>query len=184
MIFIQKIFISIIVFSIIICIFFIPIFNNSESFNLNEFNQIINFESTDGFLWPAPGYTRINSYFGKRNAPTSGASTIHKGIDIGAKFNSPIVAPANGKVQIAHGWDGTGYGRFIPIDHGKINGKQITSWYGHLNKSVVTTGQLVYKGQTVIGYVGQTGNASGSHLHFGIQENGVFVNPIRYIGRY
>lgn len=135
-------------------------------------------------IWNKPVKGIVTSGFGPRKQPIPGASTYHKGIDIGAKFNSPIVAPANGKVQIAHGWDGTGYGRFITIDHGKINGKQITSWYGHLNKSVVTTGQLVYKGQTVIGYVGQTGNASGPHLHFGIQENGVFVNPIRYIGRY
>ena len=53
-----------------------------------------------------------------------------------------------------------------------------------MNKSIVTNGQLVYKGQTVIGYVGSTGNSTGPHLHFGVEENGKFVDPTRYIGKY
>ena len=135
-------------------------------------------------IWDKPVKGVVTSKFGPRVQPKTGASTFHKGIDIGAKSNAPIIAPANGKVRVAQGWDGKGYGRFVTIDNGIINGKQITSWYGHMNKSVVTNGQLVYKGQTVIGYVGSTGNSTGPHLHFGVEENGKFVDPIRYIGKY
>ena len=135
-------------------------------------------------IWNKPVKGYITSNFGPRAQPIKGASSFHRGIDIGAAYNTPVIAPANGKVQIAQGWDGKGYGRFVTIDNGIINGKRVTSWYGHLNKSVVANGQDVFKGQTVIGYVGSTGNSTGPHLHFGIQEDKTFVNPINYVGKY
>lgn len=135
-------------------------------------------------IWNKPVKGYITSKFGPRAQPIKGASSFHRGIDIGAAYNTPVIAPANGKVQIAQGLDGKGYGRFVTIDNGIINGKRVTSWYGHLNKSVVANGQDVFKGQTVIGYVGSTGNSTGPHLHFGIQEDKTFVNPINYVGKY
>lgn len=137
-------------------------------------------------IWDKPVKGRITSYFGLRAQPIPGASKNHKGIDIGVPPNTPIIAPANGKVSVAQGWEGAkkGYGRFIVIDNGIINGKEVTSWYGHLNKSVVTTGQLVYKGKTIIGYTGNTGNSDGPHLHFEIRENGKPQNPLNYTGKW
>lgn len=135
-------------------------------------------------IWDKPVKGKISSAFGPRKRPIPGASTFHKGIDIAAPYNTPIIAPANGKVSVAHGWNGGGYGNFIIINNGVINGKEVTSLYGHLKKSIVTNGQQVYKGQTVIGYVGSTGNSDGSHLHFEIKENGKAVKPQNYTGEW
>lgn len=135
-------------------------------------------------MWDKPVRGRITSNFGKRAQPIKGASTNHKGIDIGADYNTPIIAPANGVVSVSHGNNPGGYGTFIIIDNGMIDGKKVTSWYGHLNKSVVTNGQKVYKGQTVIGYVGSTGNSTGPHLHFEVRENNKPVNPLNYTGKW
>ena len=63
----------------------------------------------NGFVWPTPGYTRINSYFGKRNAPTAGASTFHKGIDIGAPEGTTFIAVADGEITFTDFLGGGGY---------------------------------------------------------------------------
>lgn len=63
----------------------------------------------DGFVWPTPGYTRINSYFGKRNAPTAGASTFHKGVDIGAPEGAAFIAVADGEITFTNFLGGGGY---------------------------------------------------------------------------
>lgn len=133
--------------------------------------------------WLKPVLGQIKSYFGNRSQPISGASTYHKGIDIGASINSVVIAPANGKVIFADWEDknnhNKGYGQYIKIDHG--NG--LISLYGHLNQMLVSVGQYV-SAQSQIGLVGSTGNSTGPHLHFGIYNNGVAVNPIQYIGTY
>ena len=78
----------IIFITIFICIFFIPISLNYSSINFeNQGSFIITFSE---FLWPTPGYTTITSYFGKRNAPATGASTYHSGIDIAAPTRKHI----------------------------------------------------------------------------------------------
>lgn len=133
--------------------------------------------------WLKPVIGQITSAFGKRNQPIKGASTTHQGIDIGAGINSAVIAPNNGKVIWA-GWQNNnnhneGYGQYIKIDHG--NG--LISLYGHLNQILVSVGQYVST-QTQIGLVGSTGNSTGPHLHFGIYNNGVAVNPTQYIGTY
>ena len=86
----SKFFVSIIIFSIIICIFFIPIINSS-TFSLDNYLSYTDTDDTE-YLWPTPGYTKINSYFGKRISPTAMASSFHKGIDIGAPEGSCILA--------------------------------------------------------------------------------------------
>lgn len=131
--------------------------------------------------WLKPAQGRVTSPFGRREKPTANASTMHKGMDIGATNNAPVYAPANGRVYFANRYGG--YGKCIQIDNGIINGKKITTLYGHLNACLVNEGQTVHAGQQ-IGRVGSTGVSTGPHLHFEIRENGIPVNPVKYIGNY
>lgn len=124
---------------------------------------------------------RLTSGYGSRPSPTAGASTNHEGIDIGAPYDTPVKAPANGIVNFAG--SAGGYGNAIYIDNGTIEGKRVSSRYGHLNRYIVASGTKVTQGQT-IGYVGSTGKSTGPHLHFEVRENGKPVNPISYIGTY
>lgn len=132
-------------------------------------------------VWQKPVTNgRISSTFHEQRS-----DHLHQGIDIAATLNTPVYAPANGRIQIA-GWV-SGYGKCIYMDNGNINGKPVTSRYGHLNSYVVSANQNVYQGQ-IIGYVGNTGISTGPHLHFEIREgtgnNTIAVNPINYIGSY
>lgn len=123
---------------------------------------------------------RITSPFGLRERPTAKGSTNHQGIDIGVPLNTPVYAPANGKVTFAN-WYG-GYGKCVQLNNGTINDKAVSSLYGHLNSWAVKVGDTVMQGQTIIGYVGSTGVSTGPHLHFEVRENGAPVNPNKYIG--
>lgn len=136
--------------------------------------------ATEG-IWAKPVQGKITSNFGSRITNIQGASHNHKGMDIGAPYNTPVYAPANGKITFA-GW-ASGYGKCIYMDNGKINNVLVTSRYGHLNSFVIAPNQSVSKGD-LIGYVGSTGVSDGPHLHFEIRENGTAVNPIKYIGNY
>ena len=133
------------------------------------------------FIWPVPGHSRISSPFGPRKAPTKGASTYHRGIDIPAPKGTPVVASDGGKVVIAKtGYNG-GRGTYVVIDHG--NGKG--TLYQHLNKFVVNVGNSVSQG-TKIAEVGNTGIGTGAHLHFEVHESfsgtkGTPVNPQNYV---
>ena len=93
----QKFIFIIILFSIFISIFFIPIIQ-SGNFTYNSINkEIIDF-NPDGFVWPIPGYTSISSPFGKRKAPTGGASSFHYGVDIPAPEGTKLIAIADGEI--------------------------------------------------------------------------------------
>lgn len=93
----QKFILIIILFSIFISIFFIPIIQSSN-FTYNSTNkEIIDF-NPDGFVWPIPGYTSISSPFGKRKAPTGGASSFHYGVDIPAPEGTKLIAIADGEI--------------------------------------------------------------------------------------
>lgn len=130
--------------------------------------------------WSKPVNGRITSPFGNRVNPVTKKYSSHEGIDIGANQGTQIVAPANGKVSWVGYYDG--YGNYCKIDNGIINGKRVTSAYGHMQRWAVASGQQVYKGQTIIGYVGSTGRSTGPHLHFEIREDGKAVNPLQYLG--
>lgn len=131
--------------------------------------------------WAKPVEGKVSSNFGTRSAPTAGASTYHKGMDIAAPLGTPVTAPANGRV-ITAGTQG-GYGKLIELDNGIINDVKVSSRYGHLHNYIVAPNQTVNQGQ-IIGYVGSTGISTGPHLHFEIRENGTPVNPTKYIGSY
>lgn len=137
--------------------------------------------STTKGVWQKPVQGTVSSKFGERTAPTKGASTFHKGIDIAANAGKPVTAPANGRVFFS-GAAG-GYGNCIQINHGNINGVEVTSLYGHLSTILVENGQVVSQGQE-IGLVGSSGISTGPHLHFEVRENGKQVNPNKYIGNY
>lgn len=119
---------------------------------------------TGYFSWPVNAYSFSQEYW-------SG----HPGIDLVTDFRQPVFASDSGTV-ILSGWDETGYGYFIIIDHG--NGYKTT--YGHNEANLVSVGQSVVQGQQ-IAESGNTGNSTGNHLDFRILFNGVFVNPMGYL---
>ena len=129
--------------------------------------------SLSNLQWPVPSCTLITSRFGYRVAPTTGASTYHGGLDIGAGMGASIVAAGAGDVIYA-GANG-GYGNCVMIDHG--NG--VVTVYAHMSSIGVSYGQYVTAGQYV-GAVGSTGVSTGPHCHFEIRINGVQTDPAAY----
>lgn len=129
--------------------------------------------SSAGYMRPVAG-GRVTSPFGPRRAPTAGASTYHRGIDIGVGYGTPIMATRDGRVTYA-GWNG-GYGYCVIVDHGG----GVTSLYAHCSSIVARSGQTVKQGQT-IAKVGSTGVSTGNHLHFEIRINGTAKNPANYV---
>ncbi|MDE7246465.1 MAG: M23 family metallopeptidase [Lachnospiraceae bacterium] len=117
---------------------------------------------------------RLTSRFGRRKAPTRGASTYHKGIDWATPVGTAVMASCTGTVTKA-GW-GSGYGYVVYINH--ADGKQTR--YGHLSKVLVKQGQTVTQGQK-IALSGNTGVSTGPHVHFEILVNGAQVNPFDYL---
>ena len=117
---------------------------------------------------------RFTSGFGLRFHPILGYSRPHTGVDWAAPIGTPIFAAGSGTI-IQAGWD-SGYGRRIEIQH--ANGYITT--YNHMSGFArgATEGAHVRQGQ-VIGYLGQTGLATGPHLHYEILVNGHFVDPMR-----
>lgn len=117
---------------------------------------------------------RLSSGFGRRNAPTKGASTYHKGVDWATPTGTAVVASSGGTVTRA-GW-GSGYGYVVYINH--PDGRQTR--YGHLSKVLVSVGQTVSQGER-IALSGNTGVSTGPHLHFEILVGGSQVNPLQYM---
>lgn len=132
--------------------------------------------SSSGFIYPISG--PITSQFGWRTHPIFKSRIFHSGIDIGGPNGGTIKASNDGKVIYA-GWYG-GYGKVVILDHGVINGKPITTLYGHMSAITVSNGQFVKKGQQV-GREGSTGYSTGPHCHFEVRVNGKPTNPLNYI---
>jgi murein DD-endopeptidase MepM/ murein hydrolase activator NlpD len=121
---------------------------------------------------PLP-FIRVTSRFGMRQHPVLGFSARHNGTDFAAPYGTPVRATASGMVT-ARGRDG-GRGNHVSIRH--ANG--FASHYYHLQRfaSGLRAGQRVDQGQ-VIGAVGSSGLSTGPHLHYGLQKNGRFINPL------
>ncbi len=154
----------------------------------HEWQKYLDFKFTDyiqmkdGVLWGIPcAYTRVSSDYGNRVHPVTGKWKLHKGIDLAAPEGTPIYASRTGVVYYA-GWDTTGGGNIVTIDHQDGYRTQ----YMHMKEFVVEKGQEVEMGQ-LIGYVGKTGTATGFHLHFTIRkwneetESWDWVNPNDYL---
>lgn len=126
------------------------------------------------FTWPVPGYNTITSYFGNRNAPTAGASTNHKGIDIACDTGASIVAASAGTVIVST--YNVGEGNYVCIDHGG----GVVTVYMHNSQLLVSVGETVTAGQT-IALAGSTGYSTGPHCHFGVRVDGTYVDPLGYL---
>lgn len=118
-------------------------------------------------LWPIVG--PINSPFGPRRG------RFHAGIDIGSPHYQEVVAAADGEVIYANETRG-GLGKTIVLQHGR----GLRTVYAHLSIIIAREGDTVRQGQG-IGGVGETGRASGPHLHFEVHRNGVPVNPEEFL---
>lgn len=129
------------------------------------------------FQWPLPENGTITSYFGNRVNPVTGKPDFHTGTDIAMPEGTPILAAADGTVEIANGTDswGDSYGYYVKLDHGS----GFETLYAHCSSICVTAGQEVSQGE-VIGYVGSTGNSTGNHLHFEVRKNGQRVDALDY----
>lgn len=175
---------------IFISCFFIPSFSNVEIWNQIEEGQIV--ISSSGFAWPIPGYTTITSYFGKRVSPTAGASSFHKGLDVGAPEGTVLIAAVDGEITYTGFLGGGGYTITLSKDNMKIT-------YCHVSPNfIVQVGDTIKRGQ-IIGQVGPkyvygvkgntyqdengkptNGATTGCHLHFGIRIDGEYVDPLHY----
>ena len=121
------------------------------------------------FTNPCPG-AAISSTFGYRDFD----GAFHKGVDLAAAEGTPTYAAADGYVVIA-GWSDSA-GNWVVINHG--NG--LTTKYMHHSALCISAGQTVVKGQQ-IGYVGNTGDSFGAHLHFQVEVNNEAVDPMGYL---
>ncbi len=130
--------------------------------------------------WPistsSPNYNAITSYFGNRESPVPGASTYHRGIDIGVSTGTPVYSSADGYVLDVQ-YTGV-RGLFVLIKHGN----NLYTRYQHLSSPNVSAGQYVKRGQQ-IARSGNSGIGSGPHLHFEVLTRpyyGYEVNPLNY----
>jgi murein DD-endopeptidase MepM/ murein hydrolase activator NlpD len=117
--------------------------------------------------WPATGV--LSSGFGWRGR------RFHGGIDISAERGTPIGAAAAGLV-IFSGRGPDGYGNLVMLDHGS----HVITLYAHNDRNLVRPGERVRRGQT-IALMGDSGRASGCHLHFEVHQDGRLVDPLRWL---
>lgn len=139
---------------------------------VKERNQDYLDKSSKCLLRPVQG--RVSSVFGRRKHPKTHSWHFHAGIDIVAKKGTPIMAGMAGKV-IFSGWK-RGYGMVVIVEHGD----KFETVYAHCSRVLVKKGQVVSTGQK-IARIGNTGVATGSHLHFEVRRGGNVRNPFRYI---
>lgn len=126
------------------------------------------------YAWPLPVSGRITSTFGYRKAPTAGASSYHKGVDIAVNTGTNVLACKGGKVVTAA--YSSSAGNYVAIYHGG----GIYSYYMHCSQLKTSVGKHVEKGQ-VIARSGSTGISTGPHLHFAMYKSGNYVNPMYYV---
>ncbi len=134
--------------------------------------------SSGGYIWPESVSKRITSPMGSRNTGIPGASTNHKGVDIGGVgYDTTVVATKAGTVIISE--YSKSYGNYVVINHGPGN----TTLYAHMSSRSVSEGTVVTQGQA-IGITGSTGISRGAHLHYEITEGGVRINPLDHLPGY
>jgi murein DD-endopeptidase MepM/ murein hydrolase activator NlpD len=123
-------------------------------------------------IWPVKGW--VTSGFGPRMSPFTEKPAWHDGLDIGAAPNTPVRAPAQGRIT-SISYDPK-LGNMVRVDHGF----GVETLYGHLAKSLVKEGQRVERGD-VIALVGSSGLSTGPHLHYMVKLNGQALDPTKYI---
>lgn len=140
-----------------------------ETTDANEAQQKLLLKATPS-MWPVKGYVTREFHV------TGGEKSedYHPGMDIAAKRNTPVRASAEGVVTTSDR-DET-YGYLVVIDHGF----GITTVYGHNARNLVNAGDRVVRGQT-IAFLGSTGKSTAPHVHFEVRQNGVPVDPRKYL---
>ena len=153
-----------------------PIYSEAQIQQIAEEAQVgyVAGSQSSGYVWPLPCSQRVTSRFGTRADPFTGESRYHSGIDIDGFGNdgAPVIAAASGEV-ITAAYD-SAYGNYVIIDHGGTS-----TVYAHMSGLAVSYGQTVSQGET-IGYVGATGRATGTHLHFEVYVGDERVDPAQY----
>jgi len=122
----------------------------------------------------APVHGLISSAFGYRRDPITGQRAFHSGVDISAPPGKPVKAAAAGIVTRTERSGGLGRAVFVAHGYG------VVTVYGHLSRVEVQPGQRIERGQ-IVGLVGNTGRATGYHLHYEVQVDGRSVNPLSYM---
>lgn len=125
-------------------------------------------------IWPVNG--RLMGSYGHRDDPFSGEGAYHSGVDISAPVGTAVKAAADGVVTFA-AFSG-GYGRLVVIDHGR----GLETMYAHLSKFDVIDGQEIRRGE-ILGRVGQSGRATGPHLHYEVRIGHTPVNPYKFLAK-
>jgi len=134
--------------------------------------QMAGHAGSAGLVSPATG--AVSSPFGMRLHPIDGTWKFHDGMDIAASCGSPIVAAAAGTVT--ESFYSSGYGNRLVINHGIVDGHQLTTAYNHAQGYAVSVGDQANQGQ-LIGSVGTTGASTGCHLHFQVWLDGTLTDP-------
>ena len=121
-------------------------------------------------------YKGVTSKFGYRIHPTLERKELHRGTDLKAAMNTPIYATADAIAEWAAPHKSSGYGKLIILDHGY----GFKTYFGHLNKIVVKSGQFIERGQ-LIGYTGNSGMSNGPHLHYEVRFIQRALNPYWFV---
>ena len=127
-----------------------------------------------GFDYCVPVAGTLSSDFGYREHPTEGEDRFHYGVDLAADTGTEVLCFADGTVTAVG--DSSSYGRYCVVSH---EGGYSTL-YAHCSRVTAASGTAVERGQK-IAEVGETGMATGPHLHFELQRDGVYLNPIYYV---
>jgi murein DD-endopeptidase MepM/ murein hydrolase activator NlpD len=138
-----------------------------------ELDKKINYWAQKPAIQPVWG--RLTSYFGYRIHPIMGYRIFHEGIDISNNLGTPIKVTANGIVSFV-GYKEY-YGNVVEIKHPASDFKTV---YAHLKKYSVFPGQVVKRGD-IIGYMGNSGRSTGTHLHYEVHKSNELKNPLDYI---
>ena len=127
-----------------------------------------------GFPHSSPILGALSSTFGWREHPVEGGSRFHYGVDLAADTGTEVRCFANGAVTAVG--DSSSYGRYCVVAHEG----GFSTLYAHCSRITVSSGAAVKRGQK-IAEVGDTGMATGPHLHFELQREGTYLNPIYYV---
>jgi len=139
------------------------------SLDISSFwSRAVSGKPTD-LLWPASG--QVSSYFGWRPSADSPGLSLHQGIDIDAPKGAKVASVLAGVVTGVR--ESPEYGLVVEVEHGG----GLSSVYGHLDSAAIKKDQKVTRGET-LGAVGQSGNATGPHLHFELRKDGLEVDPM------
>lgn len=127
-----------------------------------------------GFSYAAPLEGAVTSAFGFRRAPIGGEDEFHYGIDLAADEGATVHAFADGTVRLVG--ESSSYGKYLIIDHTP----EIATLYAHCSRIVAAVGEEVCCGE-IVAEAGQTGNATGPHLHFELHRGSDYLNPVYYV---